>query len=135
MFIQTEQTPNPVTLKFLPGREVMGAGTADFPTPESATRSPLAQRLFAIQGIAGVFLGADYREWHLLKPAILGVIMEHFTAGRPVVTQAAEAVVFQFRFGQIDAAFALAAEFEDQRLFVVEAAMAGDGGEFGVFAR
>jgi Fe-S cluster biogenesis protein NfuA len=97
MFIQTEQTPNPATLKFLPGRDVLGRGTADFPTPETAVRSPLAQRLFEIEGVAGVFLGADFvtitkdgdRDWYLLKPSILGVIMEHFTAGRPVINETA----------------------------------------------
>jgi Fe-S cluster biogenesis protein NfuA len=93
VFIQTEETPNPATLKFLPGHEVAGATTADFPDPAAAGRSPLAERLFAIDGIAGVFLGADFvtvtkavdKEWYLLKPAVLGVIMEHFTAGRPVL--------------------------------------------------
>ena len=93
MFIQTEQTPNPATLKFLPGREVLGAATADFRDADAATASPLAERLFRIEGVTGVFLGSDFvtvskaqdREWYLLKPAILGVIMEHFTAGRPVI--------------------------------------------------
>ena len=93
MFIQTEETPNPATLKFLPGHEVAGAATADFPDPAAAGRSPLAERLFSIDGIAGVFLGADFvtvtkaadKEWYLLKPAVLGVIMEHFAAGRPVL--------------------------------------------------
>ena len=93
MFIQTEQTPNPATLKFLPGHEVMGSGTANFPDPDSAAASPLAERLFRIEGVTGIFLGSDFvavtkapdREWYLLKPAILGVIMEHFTAGRPVL--------------------------------------------------
>ncbi|MGO8869714.1 MAG: NifU family protein [Alphaproteobacteria bacterium] len=93
MFIQTEQTPNPATLKFLPGREVMASGTADFPTPETAGRSPLAERLFQIDGVSGVFLGSDFvtvtkgaeQEWQLLKPAILGAIMEHFTSGRPII--------------------------------------------------
>ena len=97
MFIQTEQTPNPATLKFLPGRDVLGRGTADFPTVETAVRSPLAQRLFEIEGVTGVFLGADFvtitkegdRDWYLLKPSILGVIMEHFTAGRPVINETA----------------------------------------------
>ncbi|AWK86124.1 NifU family protein [Azospirillum thermophilum] len=97
MFIQTEQTPNPATLKFLPGCDVLGRGTADFPTREEAARSPLAARLFEIDGIAGVFLGADFititktdaRDWFLLKPSILGVIMEHFTAGRPVLLEEA----------------------------------------------
>ena len=94
MFIQTEQTPNPATLKFLPGREVLGAATADFRDADAATASPLAERLFRIEGVTGVFLGSDFvtvtkaqdREWYLLKPAILGVIMEHFTAGRPLIT-------------------------------------------------
>ena len=97
MFIQTEQTPNPATLKFLPGRAVMPAGTADFPDPESAGRSPLAERLFQIDGVAGVFLGSDFvtvtkeagREWQLLKPAILGALMEHFTSGRPLILEPA----------------------------------------------
>lgn len=92
MFIQTEQTPNPATLKFLPGVEVMGRGTADFTSREDAARSPLAQRLFEIDGVTGVFLGADFIsvsksddvDWFMLKPSILGVIMEHFTAGRPI---------------------------------------------------
>jgi Fe-S cluster biogenesis protein NfuA len=93
MFIQTETTPNPATLKFLPGRSVMESGTAHFVAAAAAARSPLAERLFAVPGVEGVFLGADFvtvtkaddREWQLMKPALLGVIMEHFTAGRPVV--------------------------------------------------
>jgi len=92
MFIQTESTPNPQTLKFLPGRTVMGQGTADFPSADGAERSPLAQRLFEVPGVAGVFLGADFitvtkgeAEWAHIKPSILGVIMEHFTQGLPVM--------------------------------------------------
>jgi Fe-S cluster biogenesis protein NfuA len=93
MFIQTELTPNPATLKFLPGRAVMASGTADFPDAAAAGRSPLAERLFALTGVTGVFLGSDFvtvtkdeaSDWYQLKPAILGVVMEHFTAGRPVV--------------------------------------------------
>ena len=93
MFIQTEETPNPATLKFLPGCEVMGGSTANFPDAKDAARSPLAERLFQIEGVAGVFFGSDFvtvtkadeKEWFLLKPAILGVIMEHFMAGRPIV--------------------------------------------------
>ena len=95
MFIQTEQTPNPATLKFLPGGPVMATGTADFPHPDAAARSPLAQRLFAIDGVKGVFLGADFitvakadaMEWHVLKPPILGAIMEHLSAGLAVIDQ------------------------------------------------
>jgi Fe-S cluster biogenesis protein NfuA len=98
MFIQTEQTPNPATLKFLPGRDVMGTGTADFSSLEDAKRSPLAEHLFAIEGVAGVFLGSDFvtvtkqadKDWHLLKPAILGAIMEHYTSGRPIIVGSAE---------------------------------------------
>ncbi len=94
MFIQTEETPNPVTLKFLPGRAVLGSGTADFPTANAAEgRSPLAETLFEIEGVAGVFLGPDFititrradADWPLVKPAVLGVIMDHFTANRPVI--------------------------------------------------
>ncbi len=93
MFIQTEQTPNPATLKFLPGCAVMTSGTANF-TSAAATRiSPLAERLFSLPEVTGVFLGADFvtvmksdeGDWYRLKPAILAVIMEHFTAGRPVL--------------------------------------------------
>jgi len=93
MFIQTEETPNPATLKFLPGRPVLGTGTADMPDAEAARRSPLAERLFQVDGVTGVFLGGDFvtvtkrsdKEWYLIKPALLGVIMEHFTANRPLL--------------------------------------------------
>ena len=95
MFIETEQTPNPATLKFLPGRSVMATGTADFTDAEKAERSPLAARLFLIEGVTGVFLGADFvtvskadgKAWQVLKPAILGVIMEHFAANRPILLE------------------------------------------------
>src|SRR5277367_4133448 len=93
MFIQTESTPNPNTLKFLPGRDVMGEGAvADFPSPESGGRSPLAKALFAIPDVARVFFGADFisvtkrdGDWKHLKPAILGAVMEHFTQGLPLI--------------------------------------------------
>lgn len=97
MFIQTEATPNPATLKFLPGRPVMGEGSVYFASVDQAAPSPLAQRLFAVAGITGVFFGADFititkdddRDWQVLKPAILGAIMEHYTSGRPVLAGAA----------------------------------------------
>ncbi len=97
MFIQTEATPNPATLKFLPGREVLGDGrAADFPTREAAERSPLAMRLFAVENVTGVFFGSDFitvtksgGEWQHLKPALLGAIMEHFTGGAPILFAAA----------------------------------------------
>lgn len=93
MFIQTEETPNPATLKFLPGCAVMGEGTADFARAEGAEHSPLALRLFAVEGVRRVFLGGDFvtvtkadeKDWSLLKPALLGVIMEHFTTNQPVM--------------------------------------------------
>ena len=93
MFIQTEQTPNPATLKFLPGCTVMPSGTANFPERGATARSPLAERLFQLPEVAGVFFGSDFitvtkagdSDWHQLKPAVLAAIMEHFTAGQPVV--------------------------------------------------
>ncbi|HZB93667.1 MAG TPA: NifU family protein [Stellaceae bacterium] len=99
MFIQTEATPNPATLKFLPGRGVMEQGTANFPDRAAAERSPLAERLFALPGVTGVFLGADFitvskdgdTDWYQLKPSVLGAIMEHFTAGQPVLLGEAQA--------------------------------------------
>jgi Fe-S cluster biogenesis protein NfuA len=99
MFIQTEATPNPATLKFLPGQPVMSAGTADFPTPDTAEKSPLATRIFTVDGVTGVFLGPDFVtvtkaevvEWAHVKPAILGAIMEHFTSGQPVLERGSKA--------------------------------------------
>ena len=93
MFIQTESTPNPATLKFLPGLTVLETGTADFPDPDTAARSPLASRIFAVKGVTGVFLGNDFVtvtktadvEWDHVKPAILGAVMEHFQSGAPAI--------------------------------------------------
>ncbi len=100
MFIQTEATPNPSTLKFLPGRDVMTRGTADFASPEAADRSPLAKRLFGVSGVAGVFLGQDFisvtrsggHDWDTLKPHILAAIMDHFTSGDATVEAGADDV-------------------------------------------
>jgi Fe-S cluster biogenesis protein NfuA len=93
MFIQTETTPNPATLKFLPGRTVLDTGTLDMPDRTDAAKSPLAESLFRIDGVGGVFLGSDFitvtkadGEWHQLKPMILGAIMEHFMSGAPILT-------------------------------------------------
>ena len=92
MFIQTEPTPNPATLKFLPGRAVLATGTLDMRDKEAAAQSPLAEQLFAVAGVSGVFYGSDFiavtksaGEWQQLKPAILGAIMEHFMSGAPLV--------------------------------------------------
>lgn len=98
MFIQTEGTPNPATLKFLPGKSVVGDGTANFADSSDAARSPLATRLFAIEGVTGVFLGSDFvtvtksddREWDVMRPQILGGIMEHYQSGRPVLEDMAD---------------------------------------------
>jgi Fe-S cluster biogenesis protein NfuA len=98
MFIQTEATPNPATLKFLPGRPVLPHGTLDIPDASDAAKSPLAERLFGIPGIAGVFFGSDFitvtkrdTEWQQIKPAILGAIMEHFLSGAPILSEATAA--------------------------------------------
>ena len=99
MFIQTEQTPNPSTLKFLPGRVVLPNGTADFADADAAKRSPLARRLFDVDGVRRVFLGSDFVtvtraddvDWQIMKPAILGGIMEHYTSGEPVVASDSQA--------------------------------------------
>ncbi len=94
MFIQTEETPNPATLKFLPGRDVLGTGAIDFPDAEAAARSPLATQLFNIEHVSGVFFGADFitvtkgaGEWQHLKPAILGAIMDHFVSGQELLSE------------------------------------------------
>ena len=92
MFIQTEATPNPATLKFIPGRTVLDTGTMEFANREAAARSPLAERLFAVSGVTGVFYGSDFvtvtkddSDWQHLKPAILGAIMEHYMSGVPLL--------------------------------------------------
>jgi Fe-S cluster biogenesis protein NfuA len=92
MFIQTEATPNPATLKFIPGRVVLDSGTLEFANREAASRSPLAERLFDVPGVTSVFYGSDFvtvtkdeSDWQHLKPAILGAIMEHYMSGAPLL--------------------------------------------------
>ena len=134
MFIQTEETPNPATLKFLPGRDVMGTGTANFPDRDTVSASPLAERLIRIEGVTGVFLGSDFvtvgkdhdREWYLLKPAILGVIMEHFTAGRPVLLDSPRATKPAEADGEDGEIVAQIKELLDTR---VRPVVAQDGGD------
>jgi Fe-S cluster biogenesis protein NfuA len=95
MLIETETTPNPATLKFLPGRIVMDAGTRDFATPEEAEASPLAEMLFALGDVTGVFFGRDFVsvtaapgvEWHSLKPDVLAILLDHFAANMPLFRQ------------------------------------------------
>jgi len=134
MFIQTEATPNPATLKFLPGRVVMAAGTADFPSAESAARSPLAQALFAVGGVAGVFFGSYFvtvtkggdHDWHAMKPVVLGAIMEHFTAGRPIMLEGAQPAAAAGASGEDDDIVVQIKELLDTR---VRPAVAQDGGD------
>ncbi|MFO1152368.1 MAG: NifU family protein [Rhodospirillales bacterium] len=93
MFIQTETTPNPATMMFIPGETVLSSGTANFTDPEAGARSPLARRLFEVEGVIGVFLGGDFvtvtkgpnQNWDVLKPIVLGAIMDHFLSGEPVM--------------------------------------------------
>ena len=95
MFIQTEATPNPATIKFLPGQEILKTGSMEFKSAEEATRAPLAWRLFGLQGVVGVFLGSDFvsvskaddTDWSMLKPMVLGALMEHLSTGQPIVEE------------------------------------------------
>jgi Fe-S cluster biogenesis protein NfuA len=134
MFIETEGTPNPATLKFLPGREVMGFSTADFASAVTAVRSPLATGLFALPGVARVFLGGDFItvtkneeiSWQALKPQVLGVIMDHFVAGRPVI----EGDEAAFDEEEIDPADREVVDQIKELLDTrVRPAVAGDGGD------
>jgi len=133
MFIETEATPNPATLKFLPGREVLGAHTADFADADAALLSPLADALFGINGVARVFLGADFvtvtkteaTEWQALRPQILGLLMEHFTANRPVMSEHAALEAEDFDPADAEIAEQIK-ELLDSR---VRPAVAGDGGD------
>jgi Fe-S cluster biogenesis protein NfuA len=134
MFIQTEPTPNPATLKFIPGRVVLGDGTVDYRSREEAAGSPLAARLFEIEGVAGVFLGSDFisvtkgdAEWPHIRPAILGAIMEHYLSGAPVVGSAAsEAVVDEQYDPEDEETVQTIKELLDTR---VRPAVANDGGD------
>ena len=134
MFIQTEATPNPATLKFLPGRTVLANGTLDMPDPAHAAQSPLAERLFEIPGVAGVFLGSDFvtvtkadGDWQHLKPAILGAIMEHFLSGAPIVrAENAPAAPEEFFASEDAETVATIKELIETR---VRPAVAGDGGD------
>jgi Fe-S cluster biogenesis protein NfuA len=134
MFIQTEETPNPATLKFLPGRPVMTSGTANFTTEQAARVSPLAEQLFALPDVTGVFLSADFisvtkspdGEWYRLKPAILAAIMEHFTAGRPVLLAAEASERVEPSDEEDDEVVAQIKELLETR---VRPAVAQDGGD------
>lgn len=135
MFIQTEQTPNPATLKFLPGQDVMAEGVAEFTDPERARRlSPLAARLFGVEGVTGVYLGRDFisvtkdggEEWRQLKPAVLGAIMEHYLSGEPAALEGARLGDPAAAAGEDDAAVKRIKELIETR---VRPAVAQDGGD------
>ena len=134
MFIQTESTPNPATLKFLPGETVMEQGTADFPDLDSANSSPLAERLFALNGVTGVFLGNDFVtvtkqdsiDWEHIKPSILGAIMDHFQSGAPVIHGEQTGSVHAEHLGEDTKIVGQIKELLDSR---VRPAVAQDGGD------
>lgn len=135
MFIQTEATPNPATLKFLPGRDVLGGGTREFRTADEAKASPLAAALFGVSGVTGVFFGSDFvtvtksgGEWQHLKPAILGAIMEHYLSGAPILAEGSEAEHTGDEFFAPEDADTVATikELLETR---VRPAVAGDGGD------
>lgn len=134
MFIQTEATPNPSTLKFLPGRDVLPGGAVDYRSVAEAADSPLAQRLFAVRGVRGVFLGSDFiavtkdeSEWAHLKPSLLGAVMEHFMSGEPVVADGGAPVAEQEDFDEADGeTVSVIKELIETR---VRPAVANDGGD------
>lgn len=134
MFIQTEATPNPATLKFIPGKPVLPGSTRDYRSADEAEESPLAQRLFSINGVSGVFLGQDFvtvtksgGEWQQLKPAVLGLIMDHYLSGAPVLlTEATEAPKDEFFAEEDKEIVSTIKELLETR---VRPAVAQDGGD------
>ena len=139
MFIQTEATPNPATLKFIPGRTVLDTGTMEFASSEAAARSPLAERLFGVPGVSGVFYGYDFvtvtkadGDWQHLKPAILGAIMEHYMSGAPLLADGTagndEAADEEDEFFNEEDADTVAT-IKDLIETRVRPAVAGDGGD------
>jgi Fe-S cluster biogenesis protein NfuA len=137
MFIQTEATPNPATLKFLPGRAVLNTGTLDMPNKDTAAQSPLAARLFDIPNVGGVMFGTDFisvtktdGEWQQLKPAVLGAIMEHFMTGAPLLAEGAAAAASAGEEEFFEAKDAdTVATIKDLIETRVRPAVAGDGGD------
>jgi len=134
VFIQTESTPNPATMKFLPGRAVLEAGTLDMRTREAAAQSPLAERLFDVPNVGAVFFGSDFisvtktdGEWQQIKPAILGAIMEHYMSGAPLLASGGEQATDDEFFDAKDAD--TVATIKDLIETRVRPAVAGDGGD------
>ena len=134
MFIQTETTPNPNTLKFLPGRAVLETGTADFPDREAAAQSPLALRLFALDGVTRVFLGSDFitvakpdeTDWSVVKPMVLGAIMDHYTSGEATLAAGGTGGASAIPSGEDSDIVVQIKELLDTR---VRPSVAGDGGD------
>jgi Fe-S cluster biogenesis protein NfuA len=135
MFIQTEATPNPATLKFLPGKPVLGSGTKDFRNAEAAAVSPLAAALFSVSGVTGVFLGSDFvtvtktddQDWQHIKPAVLGAIMEHYLSGVPVLQEAAHESGSTEEYDEADSE--IVSTIKDLLETRVRPAVAQDGGD------
>ena len=138
MFIQTESTPNPATLKFLPGLTVLEDATADFPSAEGTEKSPLAARLFTVTGVTGVFFGRDFititkndsTDWEHVKPALLGIIMEHFQSGEAVMLQKDQSSGHAEHDGDDGVIVGQIKELLDSR---VRPAVAQDGGDITFF--
>ncbi|MBO9714875.1 NifU family protein [Sphingomonas sp.] len=141
MLIETEPTPNPATLKFLPGRTVMDAGTRDFTSPEEAEASPLAEALFDLGDVAGVFFGRDFIsvtagegvDWRGLKPDVLAILLDHFSAEMPLFRPGSAG---GFSVPAEDAAFPenpedadIVAQIKELIETRVRPAVAGDGGD------
>jgi Fe-S cluster biogenesis protein NfuA len=140
MLIQTETTPNPATLKFLPGQSVMDGGTRDFATPEEAEASPLAEAIFSTGEVDGVFFGRDFVsvtaapgvEWRQLKPQVLEVLLDHFVSGAPLFRpgSAAEiAVAPETEIGDDPADAEIVAQIRELIETRVRPAVAQDGGD------
>ena len=137
MFIQTEPTPNPEVLKFIPGRDVLGDGSREFRDIDEATVSPLAEALFEIEGVDKVFLGPDFLtvakaspaiDWQHLKAPILAAVMDHFTSGAPILRGEAEHAAHDDEVYEGDAA-QIVAEIKDILDTRVRPAVAQDGGD------
>jgi Fe-S cluster biogenesis protein NfuA len=134
MFIQTEPTPNPATLKFIPGRPVLESGTLDMATREAAEKSPLAQKLFDLPNIGGVFFGSDFisvtktgGEWQQIKPAVLGTIMEHYMSGASLLADEGQGAASDEFFDEKDEeTVTLIKDLLETR---VRPAVASDGGD------
>jgi Fe-S cluster biogenesis protein NfuA len=135
MFIQTEATPNPATLKFLPGRPVLEGGTLDIQSKDAAAQSPLAIRLFDVANVGGVFFGSDFisvtktgGDWQQMRPAILGVIMEHYMSGTPLLADNVQPAAAADEFFDAKDAETVAT-IKDLIETRVRPAVAGDGGD------